>query len=105
MITSRLDMPAMSVIIYTDSYSLYECLSKLGTTKEKRLMIDIIALYQSYERYKIHEIRQIHRDDNPADAFIKATPNKALHELIDTNRLTVRIEGFVKRNRNEQEAD
>jgi hypothetical protein len=57
MITSHLDMPAMSVIVCTDSYSLYECLGKLSTTKEKRLMIDIMALRQSYERHEIHEIR------------------------------------------------
>jgi hypothetical protein len=56
-ITSHLDMPAMSVIIYTDSYSLYKCLSKLSTTKEKRLIIDIMALRQSYERHKIHKIQ------------------------------------------------
>ncbi|EKD16917.1 polyprotein [Drepanopeziza brunnea f. sp. 'multigermtubi' MB_m1] len=34
-----------------------KCLIKLGTTKEKRLMIDVIALRQSYERKKIVEIR------------------------------------------------
>jgi hypothetical protein len=49
-------MPAMSIIIYTDSYSLYKCLNKLGTTKEKRLMINIITLHQSYKRHKIYKI-------------------------------------------------
>jgi hypothetical protein len=100
-ITSCFDMPAISVIVCTDSYSLYKCLSKLSTTKEKRLMIDTMALHQSYKRYEIYKIWWIHRDDNLVDAFTKATPNKALHKLIDTNRLTVRVEGFVKRNRNE----
>ena len=32
------------IVVYTDSYSLYEYLVKLRTTKEKRLMIDIIGL-------------------------------------------------------------
>ncbi|EED12738.1 hypothetical protein TSTA_052590 [Talaromyces stipitatus ATCC 10500] len=97
MITSRLDLPAMPVIICTDSFSLYECLGKLGTTKEKRLMIDIMALRQSYEKHEIHEIRWIHGDDNPADAFTKSSPNKALRDLVDSNKLTVRVEGFVER--------
>jgi hypothetical protein len=44
MITKQLDLPTIPMIVYTDSYSLYECLVKLGTTKEKRLMIDIIAI-------------------------------------------------------------
>jgi hypothetical protein len=47
MITERLGLAAIPLIVCTDSYSLYECLVKLGTTKEKRLMIDIMALRQS----------------------------------------------------------
>ena len=57
MITDRLKLPTIPIIVYTDSYSLYECLVKLGTTKEKRLIIDIIALRQSYERRELFEIR------------------------------------------------
>ncbi|KAF1974622.1 hypothetical protein BU23DRAFT_579703 [Bimuria novae-zelandiae CBS 107.79] len=49
-------LPAVPLVVYTDSYSLYECLVKLGTTKEKRLIIDIMALRQSYERREITEI-------------------------------------------------
>ncbi|KAF1937344.1 hypothetical protein EJ02DRAFT_477004 [Clathrospora elynae] len=47
MITERLGLPSILLIVCTDSYSLYECLVKLGTTNEKRLMIDIMALRQS----------------------------------------------------------
>ncbi len=57
MITEQLGFSYTLIIVYTDSYSLYECLVKLGTTKEKRLMIDIMALCQSYERREITEIR------------------------------------------------
>jgi hypothetical protein len=32
------------LVIYIDSKSLYECLVKLGTTREKRLIIDVICL-------------------------------------------------------------
>jgi hypothetical protein len=56
MITERIRLPAIPLVICTDSYSPYECLVKLGTTKEKRLMIDIMALRQSYERREITEI-------------------------------------------------
>jgi len=49
MIIDRLKLPTIPIIIYTDSYSLYKCLVKLGTIKEKRLIIDIMALRQSYE--------------------------------------------------------
>ena len=55
-ITDRLKLPTIPIIVYTNLYSLYECLVKLGTTKEKRLIIDIMALRQSYERREIFEI-------------------------------------------------
>ncbi|KAF7567022.1 DUF1421 multi-domain protein [Pyrenophora tritici-repentis] len=96
-VTERLGLPAIPLVICTDSYSLYECLVKLGTTKEKRLMIDIMALRQSYERREITEIRWINGEDNPADAFTKASPNRALERFIDGNKLTVRVDGWVQR--------
>jgi hypothetical protein len=37
------------VVIYTNFFSFYECLMKLGTTKKKQLMINIIAIRQTYE--------------------------------------------------------
>jgi hypothetical protein len=37
------------LVVYTDSKSLYEYLIKLGTIREKRLIIDIIYLCQAYE--------------------------------------------------------
>ena len=63
LINSHLGLPPIPTIVCTDSYSLYECLVKLGTTQEKRLMIDILALRQSYERRELHEVRWIHGDD------------------------------------------
>ncbi|KAI1007326.1 hypothetical protein K3495_g907 [Podosphaera aphanis] len=43
------------LILCTDSFSLYECMSEPGTTTEKRLMIDIMALRQSYEITKLRK--------------------------------------------------
>lgn len=97
MITDQLGLPSIPVVICTDSRSLYECLSKLGTTVEKRLMIDVMALRESYERREIDEFRWIDGKDNPADAMTKATPNGALQRFIDSNQLTIRVEGYVDR--------
>jgi hypothetical protein len=97
MITEQLDLPQTPIVVCTDSYSLYECLVKLGTTKEKRLMIDIMALRQSYERREIAEVRWIDGKDNPADAMTKPTANKALERFLDNNHLQIRVEGWVQR--------
>jgi hypothetical protein len=93
MITEQLGFSQTPIIVCTDSYLLYECLVKLGSTQEKRLIIDIMALRQSYERREITEIRWIDRKDNLANAITKSTLNKAFKKLINTNQLGVRVEG------------
>ncbi|KAF9869897.1 hypothetical protein CkaCkLH20_12604 [Colletotrichum karsti] len=47
--------PIPTEIVCTDSYSLYECIVKLGTTMEKRIVIDKMALRESYEKREFHE--------------------------------------------------
>ena len=68
MITKQLGLDDMELVVCTDSFSLYECLVKLGTTKEKRLMIDIMALRQSYERRELQEV------DGSTGTTIQRTP-------------------------------
>jgi len=43
-ITDRLKLPIIPIIVCTNLYSLYKYLVKLGTIKEKRLIINIMAL-------------------------------------------------------------
>jgi hypothetical protein len=92
MINKQLGFPQTPIVVCNDLYSLYKCLVKLGTTEEKCLIIDIIALRQSYEQREITEIRWIDRKDNPADAMTKSTSNKALKKFIDSNQLSIRVE-------------
>lgn len=97
-ILNQLELPPIPLILCTDSYSLYDCLTKLGTTREKRLMIDVMALRQSYERREIAEVRWINGIHSPADSMTKKTPTKALEELITTNKLNIKVDGWIERN-------
>jgi hypothetical protein len=92
-IINRLSLPHVPIVVCTDSLSLYECLVKLSTTKEKRLMIDIMALREAYERGELKDIRWIDGRDNPADAMTKATANASIEQLINTNELELRVQG------------
>jgi hypothetical protein len=97
MIIKQLGFFIILIIVCTDSYSLYECLVKLGTTKEKRFIIDIIAIRESYENRELFEIRWINSQNNPADIITKSNPNKIFETFIDTNSLRIRVERWVKR--------
>jgi len=75
------------LVVYTDSKSLYEYLVKLGTTREKRLIIDVMCLRQAYERREITEVKWIKGESNPADSMTKSKPTNALKHLLDTNTI------------------
>jgi hypothetical protein len=87
----------LPLILCTDSKSLYDCLVRLGTTQEKRLMVDVMCLRQAYERRQITEVKWIDGEANPADAMTKGKPCTALSQLIDTNRVELRAVGWVER--------
>jgi hypothetical protein len=53
LITDQLHLPSIPLIIYIDSNSLYKYLIKLETTKKKHLIINIIALYQTYKKKRL----------------------------------------------------
>jgi hypothetical protein len=86
----------LPLVVCTDSKSLYDCLVKLGSTQEKRLMIDLMCLRQAFERKEINEVKWIDGSTNPADAMTKAKPCAALKNLIDMNKLQLRVEGWTE---------
>ena len=87
----------LPLVLCTDSKSLYDCLVRLGTTQEKRLMIDVMCLRQAYERRQITEVKWIDGEANPADAMTKGKPCAALTRLIDTNQIDLQAVGWVER--------
>ena len=86
------------LVMCIDSKSLYDCLVKLGTTREKRLMVDMMCLRQAYERREVAEILWIDGDRNPADAMTKVAPCGALKALIASNKVDLAVvDGWVER--------
>ena len=69
---------SLPLTLCTDSKLIYKCFIKLGTTQEKRLMIDVMCLCQSYKRCEIAKVKWINGDSNLADVMIKSKPLSAL---------------------------
>ena len=87
---------SLPLILYTDFKLIYKCLIKLGTIQEKRLIINIICLRQSYKRRKIAKVNWINGDSNPTDAMTKSKPLLALKRLINTNQIKLKTVKWVK---------
>ncbi len=87
----------VSLVLYTDFKSLYDCLVKLDTTQKKRLMIDVMSLRQLYERRKITKMKWIHDINNSIDFMIKSKAFTTLKMLIDINTINMNISEWVER--------
>lgn len=97
-IMKQLKLPQIPLILCIDLRLLYDCPIKIGTTNEKRLMIDLIALRKSYEQRETEEIRWITGLNNPAYLMAKITPCGALKTFLKSSMLTVEVDGWVERN-------
>lgn len=77
------------LVLEIGSKSLYDYMVKLETTKEKRLIVDIMVVQQSCERREIADIIWIPDTKNSADAIRKQKPSGVLDKLIETNSIKI----------------
>ncbi len=86
----------VSLILCTDSKSLYNCLIKLETTQKTRLMINVMSFRQSYERREITKIKWIHEVNNSIDSMIKSKAFTTLKTLIDINTINMNTNEWIE---------
>jgi Reverse transcriptase (RNA-dependent DNA polymerase) len=85
------------VTILTDSRSLFDVITRNSATSERRLMIDVSATRQAYERHETSDVGFIRTSNNPADALTKRGYNAALMDILTTGRLDLPVEQYVIR--------
>ncbi len=73
--------------LMTDSKYIFDTITKIFGVSEKRLMIDISTLRQSYASGEIDKIAHIPTCNNLADAFTKTTSPRLLESLMKTGKL------------------
>jgi hypothetical protein len=61
----------------------------------KRLMIDILAAREGFNRRDITNVCLIRSEHNIADAMTKFSSNRALHSLLKSHRVDHQVEQYV----------
>lgn len=64
--------------MFNVSKQLFDVITKASHTSEKRLMIDIAAVRQSYGREEIYHCGLVSSEDNLADSFTKINVYKRI---------------------------
>lgn len=72
-------------------------LTTLNTTTEKRLLIDLAMLRESYEKREIADVYWIPDGQNPADALSKNGTCEALVKLLKTNKVGIKPTACIEK--------
>ena len=87
----------VSLKLLTDSRCLFDALTTLNQTKEKRLLIDISMLRQDYENRSTSEVLWIPGSENPAGGLTKPGKCNALLRLMNENRIELNPKVWIDR--------
>ena len=85
--------------IMTDSLSLFDVITKATVTTEKRLMMDLNAVKEAYQKHDIMIIGFIRSQFNPADALTKKMTSHILDHMLLHSKIENPIEQWIERPR------
>lgn len=83
--------------MFTDSKSLFDIITKCTSMTEKRLLIDVKAVREAYEKFEVSDVGFVRSENNPADSFTKMRPNDALNRILHFNKSDFKIDQWIVR--------
>lgn len=86
------------VMLLTDSKALFDVISKVLRTSEKRTMLDIAAERDGFCDMEISDIGFVRNSQNIADGMTKAMAQIRLREVISTGLLSFETQQWIVRN-------
>jgi hypothetical protein len=90
----------LPIVVYTDSKSLFDCITAMSATAERRLLIDITTVREAYTSEEISNVGLLASANNPADALTKIARNAVLERFLNTGMLTHPVQQWMVRPKN-----
>lgn len=88
---------AAPIKLYTDNKSLFEAISKGSRTSEKRLIRDIAAARERFQRYEISGICSVRRTHKIADGLTRTMKQSGIRKVLQSGRLSPKFEQWIVR--------
>ena len=85
------------VHMYTDSKSLFDTITRRSQNSEKRLLIDLATVRDSYRRKEITDVTWVRSQFNLADSMTKEIKNNILSRVLETGVLNHPVEQWIVR--------
>ena len=76
--------------VFMDSKQVFDTITKASRTTERRLLIDIAAAQQAYNRHEISNIGLVASEDMIADSLTKTRSGSSLMKLLTSGKMCSR---------------
>ena len=87
----------LKIQLFKDSKSLFDTITKLTTLSEKRLLIDISAIRESYRAGDLDDVAHLSSEYNLADCLTKDKESSFLTSLMETGKLSHPVNQWIIR--------
>lgn len=94
----RIYAEKVPLYILKDSKQVFDTITMASTTTKRRLLIDIAAARQAYNRQEISNIGLVSSEDMIADGLTKTTAESSLAELLKSGRSELKVKQWIIRN-------